>query len=187
MSLKKFRWFIIHTVHYLRWRWRFHRFGWGSRLYKYDALHKPGAISIGRNVTIMKGARLEAVGKWDKMSPKITIGDGTSIQFYFHCGSARSVRIGKDVLIAGRVFITDHDHVLDHPVFPPSKCRDSHAEPVVIEDGVWLGEGCIILKGVTIGERAVVGANAVVTKNVPPFTIVAGVPAKEIRKIQMHK
>ncbi|MFZ5998717.1 MAG: acyltransferase [Nitrospirota bacterium] len=121
------------------------------------------------------------------MSPKITIGDGTSIQLYFHCGAAKSVRIGKDVLIAGRVFITDHDHVLDHPVLPPGKCRDVHAEPVVIEDGAWLGEGCVVLKGVTIGERAVVGANAVVTKSVPPFTIVAGVPAKEIHKIQIHK
>ena len=51
------------------------------------------------------------------------------------------------------------------------------------EAEAWLGEGCVILKGVTVGERAVVGANAVVTKDVPPFTVVGGVPARVIRKI----
>jgi len=57
------------------------------------------------------------------------------------------------------------------------------APVVIIEDGVWLGEGCVILKGVTVAERAVVGANAVVTKDVPPFTVVGGVPAHVIHKI----
>ncbi|MCK4793480.1 MAG: hypothetical protein KAV87_57660 [Desulfobacteraceae bacterium] len=51
------------------------------------------------------------------------------------------------------------------------------------EDGAWLGEGCVILKGVTVGERAVVGANVVVTKDVPPFTVIGGVPARSIRNI----
>jgi acetyltransferase-like isoleucine patch superfamily enzyme len=172
--------------HFLYWSRRFRHFGWGSLLYPCDLLHKPKAISIGRNVKIMKGARLEAVGKWDGRSPKIVIGDGTSIQLYFHCGAAQSVRIGNDVMIAGRVLITDHDHTVDHPQLPPLKCRELNSSPVVIEDGAWLGEGCVILKGVTVGRRAVVGANAVVTKDVAPFTIVGGVPAREIRKIKVE-
>jgi acetyltransferase-like isoleucine patch superfamily enzyme len=86
-------------------------------------------------------------------------------------------------LIAGRVYISDHDHQYDHPDFSARECKKLRADPVVIEDGVWLGEGSVILKGVTVGKRAVVGANAVVTKDVPPFTIVAGVPARVIEKI----
>jgi len=150
-------------------------------------LTNPKAISIGKNVTILKHVRLEAVGPWDGREPKICIGDGTSVQFFFHCGAAKSVTIGKNVLISGRVYITDHDHLFNDPNYPPRLCKGLNVKSVVIEDGVWLGEGCVVLKGVTIGRRSVVGANAVVTKDVPPFTVVGGVPARVIRKIdQCH-
>lgn len=150
-------------------------------------LTNPRAISIGKKVLIRKGARLEAVGHWDGKRPKIKIGDGTAIQFYFHCGAAESVTIGKNVLIGGRVYVSDHDHCFDNPMWPPRLNRKINSKPVVIEDGVWLGEGCAILKGVTIGRRAVVGANAVVTKDIPPFSIVGGIPARVIRQLdQCH-
>lgn len=87
------------------------------------------------------------------------------------------------MLISGRVYITDHDHVFDDRELSASKCYKLISAPVVVENGAWLGEGCVILKGVKVGERAVVGANAVVTKDVPPFTVVGGVPARIIRKI----
>ena len=135
---------------------------------------------------IRKGSRLEAVGTWDGMTPKITIGDNTSIHLYFHCGAAESVTIGKNVLIAGRVYITDHDHVFDHPELPPSMAGIK-VSPVVIEDEVWIGEGAAILKGVTVGKRAVIGANAVVTRDVPAYTVVGGIPARVIKKIEIFK
>ena len=171
------------AFHYSRWFWRFYSFGWRSRLGCPDMLTNPKAISIGNKVLIGKGARLEAVGQWDGKAPKITIGDGTAIQLYFHCGAAESVIIGENVLISGRVYISDHNHRFDHPDLPPSRCQELITAPVVIEDGAWLGEGCVVLKGVTIGHRAVVGANAVVTKDVPAYTVVAGVPARIIRGI----
>ena len=62
-------------------------------------------------------------------------------------------------------------------------CAALRSEPVIIKDGAWLGEGCVILKGVTVGKRAVVGANAVVTQDVPDYTVVGGVPARVIRRI----
>ena len=148
-------------------------------------LTNPRGISIGKKVLIRKGSRLEAVGDLNRKRPKIIIGDGTSIQFYFHCGAAESVSIGKNVLISGRVYITDHDHVFNDPKLPARNCSKLKSDPVVIEDGVWLGEGCVILKGVTVGERAVVGANAVVTKDVLPFSVVGGVPARVIKKIDI--
>jgi len=173
-------------MNYVWWRPRFGRFGWRSRLERCDLLTNPRAIHIGEKVAIRKGARLEAVGPWDGKTPKLVIGDGTVIHLYFHCGAAQSVTIGRDVLIAGRVYISDHDHVFDDPELPARWAHGVRSAPVVIEDGVWLGEGCVILKGVRIGRRAVVGANAVVTKDVPPFTIVGGVPARIIRKIDVE-
>lgn len=151
-----------------------------------DILTNPRAIKIGKKVNIFKGARLEAVGDCQSKKPKITIGDGTSINLYFHCGAAESVTIGNDVLIGGRVYISDHDHIFDDPHLSPGKCGLRIA-PVVIKDGVWLGEGCAVLKGVTIERRAVVGANAVVTKDIPPYTVVAGVPARAIREIHISE
>lgn len=185
MKLKRSLNLITAVANYIRWRWRFHSFGWRSRLARPDMLTNPRAISIGKKVLIRKGARLEAVGEWDGKRPKIKIGDGTAIQFYFHCGAAKCVTIGENVLISGRVYITDHDHVFDDHQLPARKCHELKSAPVIIGDGAWLGEGCVILKGVTVGDRAVVGANAVVTKDVPPFTVVGGVPAQVIRKIDV--
>lgn len=176
---------FFDLLHYIRWCRKFYSFGWGSRIVNPDLLHKTKAISIGRGVKIGKGARIESVGKWDKKEPKIIIGDGTSIQNHFHCGAAASVRIGRDVLIAGRVFISDHDHVYDDAQLPPARIRALTSKPVVIGDGTWLGEGCVILKGVTIGERAVVGANSVVTGDVLPLTVVGGAPALFIKKVKL--
>jgi acetyltransferase-like isoleucine patch superfamily enzyme len=167
----------------LRWKWRFNHFGWKSKLYTCDLLFNPKLISIGRGVLIRKGARLEAIGNADyNNKPKLIIGDGTAIQFYFHCGAAQSIKIGKDVLIAGHVYITDHDHIYNDPILPPRRCNKLESKSVVIEDGCWLGEGCKILKGVTIGRNAVVAAGSVVTKDVSAGTIVAGVPARFIKK-----
>ena len=176
--------FIVVVFNYLSFSWRFYSFGWKSRIGKVDILTNSKAISIGKKVTIRKRARLEAIGPWDKKNPKMSIGDGTVIHLYFHCGAAESVTIGKDVLIAGHVYITDHEHTFDLPDIPTIKSKTLITSPVIIEDGVWLGQGCVILKGVTIGKRSVVGANAVVTKDVPPFTVVAGVPAHVIKNFR---
>ena len=178
---------VTALSHYVWRRWRFHQFGWRSRLGRCDMLTNPSAISIGRKVLIRKGARLEAVGDWDGKKPKIVIGDGTAAQFYFHCGAAKSITIGKNVLIAGNVYITDHDHKFDDPGRDTIECSELITRPVAIEDGAWLGEGCRILKGVTVGKRAVVGANAVVTKDVAPYTIVGGIPAKQIGTVTQPK
>lgn len=175
---------ITAIGHYVWRRPRFYQFGWRSRLGWCDILTNPKAISIGKRVDIRKGARLEAVDDWDGKKPKIVIGDGTSAQLYFHCGAAESITIGENVLIAGNVYITDHDHRFDDPDKAATDSNELIVKPVVIEDGVWLGEGSKILKGVTIGKRAVVGANAVVTKDVAPYTVVGGVPAKVIGMIK---
>jgi len=146
-------------------------------------LTNPRAISIGRNVLIRKGARLEAVDAGPGDGPKLVIGDGTAIQFYFHCGAAGRVTIGRNVLVGGRVYITDHDHSYDEPGLSARESPRLKVAPVEIGDGAFLGEGCMILKGVHVGKRAVVAANAVVTRDVPDFTVVAGVPAIIVKSV----
>jgi acetyltransferase-like isoleucine patch superfamily enzyme len=181
-NLLKIAWRAMGVVmHQARWSWRFGRFGFRSRLATPALLTNSGKVRIGKRVSIRKGARIEVV----REGGLIEIGDGTSVQFDFHCGAAESVIIGRDVLIAGRVYISDHDHVFDRQDCPPRCCRDLIVSPVVIEDGAWLGEGCVVLKGVKVGRRSVVGANAVVTRNVPAGCVVCGAPARVVRQIEL--
>ncbi len=182
-TVRRWRNLVCALWHYVRWRRCFYSFGWRSRLGRCDMLTNPRAIAIGRDVLIRKGARLEAVGPDSHEGPKLTIGDGTAIQFYFHCGAADRVTIGRNVLVGGRVYITDHDHCYDEPDRSAREGSGLTIAPVEIGDGAFLGEGCVILKGVRIGKRAVVAANAVVTRDVPDFTVVAGVPARIIKSV----
>ena len=98
----------------------------------------------------------------------------------------RDLEFGKDVLIGSSVFISDHDHgtvtFSDLSIAPTA--RPLISSPVVIEDNVWIGEKVVILKGVRVGRNSVVAAGAVVTKNVPPYSVVAGVPAKVVRSVK---
>lgn len=176
-------------LHDYVWRSRLYSLGNNSKIFKCDMLRNPKGISVGNNVLIMKGARLEAVpysADHNELQPKLIIGDNTAIQLHFHCGAAQEVRIGKNVLIAGRVYISDHDHIYDAEV-SAREHRGIIAAPVNIGDGVWIGEGVVVLKGVTIGERSVVGANSVVTKDIPPYCVAVGVPARVIKKIHPKK
>lgn len=113
----------------------------------------------------------------------LRIGDNTTLQQGCQIIAAEKVTIGKNILIAANVLITDHDHLFDHPTTPPALLRDLKKAAVTIEDGCWLSYGCAILKGVTIGKRSVIGANAVVTKDIPPYSVVVGIPGKVIKKI----
>jgi len=96
------------------------------------------------------------------------------------------VEIGNNVLIASKVYIADHSHgdtSLAHLSLPPV-CRPLFSKgKVIIEDDVWIGEGAAILPGVVIGRGAIIGTNAVVTKDVDPYTVVGGVPARIIKKL----
>jgi acetyltransferase-like isoleucine patch superfamily enzyme len=108
----------------------------------------------------------------------LRIGDRTFINSGVSICAQSAVSIGSDCAIGNYSLIMDTDfHVPGDLLALPA------AHPVVIEDGVWLGARVTVLKGVTIGEGAVVAAGAVVTKDVPPRTVVGGVPARIIRTL----
>ncbi len=122
---------------------------------------------------------------------RVRIGSRTSIGAWTRVDAACGVEIGDDVLMAWDVLVMDHDaHSL---LFRNRKNDVVHWQaldwdavrkaPVSIGDKCWIGAKSIILKGVQIGEGAVVGAGSVVTKNVPPWTVVAGNPARVIRNL----
>lgn len=113
---------------------------------------------------------------------KIKIGSHCSIMHGFQCNAAVGVEIQDHVLIAPRVFITDSDHVVDPQGEHTTEAKGFISAPVVIESDCWIGVNAVILKGVRIGHHSIVGANAVVTRDVPPFSRAVGVPAKVLAR-----
>lgn len=148
----------------------------------------PKSISIGHHTTLCDHwalADLSPATADDK--PKIRIGSYCTILFDFQCNASISVEVEDYVLIAPRVFITDSDHVVDSAGERTTLSTEFRSAPIVIEHDCWLGVNAVILKGVRIGHHAVVAANAVVTRDVEPQTIVGGIPARLISRIGTGK
>lgn len=114
----------------------------------------------------------------------ITIGKGSFLntEIRFGCPKDR-ITIGKNCQIGPRVCFETMSHGM---VYEPGKGRGRLSKPIVVDDEVWIGCGAIILQGVTIGKGAVVSAGSVVSKDVEPLTIVGGVPAKLLKKIDVN-
>lgn len=134
------------------------------------------AISIGRGVSIQRDFTGYFTGRVD-------IGEGAYINRGVYLDVRHDVRIGRHCLIAEGVSIHDSDHefgAVDSAVTPTE--RGFRSAPIRIGDNVWIGTKATILKGVTIGDNAVVAAHAVVTRDVPANTVVAGVPARVVKQ-----
>lgn len=140
-------------------------------------------IQVGSDVIIGKQAWLNAKDDRGDGKPTLVIGDGTYIGRLVHINAWRNVVIGRNVLIADRVCITDADHNFTDTSIPIRLQGDSFVAGVNVQDGSWIGVGATLLPGVTIGRNSVVAANSVVTKDVPDFAVVAGVPARIIRQL----
>ena len=121
---------------------------------------------------------------WDVRRPAdLQLGDGTSLGDRYFIICTESVKIGKHVMSSANTFISDCHHIYDTEV-PPILLPVTKGKPVVIEDHVWIGINCCILEGVTVGKHAVIGANSVVRDDVPPYTVVAGAPAKVVKRFK---
>lgn len=140
-------------------------------------------LRLGERVT-MHGTTTLASAKVFKR-PRLTIGDRSHCGSYFSVIVGADVTIGNDVLIANRVQIYAYDsHPLDlekRAAHEPAAADTSR--PVTIEDHAWIGSGSFIMKGVRIGRGAIVAAGSVVTKDVPPLAIVAGNPARVVKRL----
>lgn len=155
----------------------FQHFGRGSTVQPHCSIYGAGAISVGKGVHIRSGCWIQTYDKGE-----IRIGDKTLIGFRCKITARNKISIGKNVLFADNVYITDFDHVYKDTALPVRDQKWTDGEVVIIEDDVWLGQNAVIRPGVTIGRHSVVGSSAVVTKSIPPFSVVAGVPSRIIRK-----
>lgn len=162
----------------------------GSAFIQYPLYLEGGKnITIGKNFSCDQRLRLDAINEFlgDKFDPVIVIGNNVSIQKDCHIGCINQVVIGDGVLLASKVFISDHSHgeiTSEAIAVAPSQRKLYSKGPIIIEDNVWLGEGVVVLPGVTIGENSIIGSNAVVTKSIPKNSVAGGNPAQIIREIK---
>jgi acetyltransferase-like isoleucine patch superfamily enzyme len=169
---------------------KFLHFGDGSLImWKPTTIFNENYISIGSNTLIGEGVSLSAgmvPGQKCLTSPVVTIGDrcligrGSGIVGHF------SISIGDDVWTGHHVYITDQNHGYEDVSRPISQQTQPEL-PVVIGDGSWLGFGSVVLPGVTIGKHCVIGANAVVTSDIPDYSVAVGVPARVIRRFDAEQ
>lgn len=117
------------------------------------------------------------IGRRCRLSSRISIGEGLSIGDYAYISGI--LNIGDHVLIAPRCVFLGLNHLYNEETFEIS---GSKSEPIIIGSYAWIGYGVKILSGVSVGEHAIIGAGAVVTKDVEPYSVVGGVPAKIIKK-----
>jgi len=142
-------------------------------------------IDFGSNITTGKYCRIETISKTEKKRKLLSFGANVIMNDAVHIAASESVIIGNNVLIASKVFISDHNHGSygkdgSSPLIPPND-REVIASPVVIEDDVWIGEFVSVLPGVTIGKGSVIGTMSVVNRDIPPYSIAVGSPARVIK------
>src|SRR5262249_34406555 len=137
-----------------------------------------GKIVIGDDVWFAGKSAFAFGNRWND-EPELIIGDHSFIGHACGLLVSQSIRIGRYCRLAGNVYVSDSDgHPTDAILRRTSPCPPEASSPVVIGDDVWICSGAVILKGVSIGDRTIVGAGAVVTKSVPADVMVAGNPAR---------
>lgn len=174
------------------------RCGGGVQFGRNVALRHPGKMHIGAGTAIDDDCLLDARGVSDggfvigdrvliaracliqskSDAGTIAIGDDCSIGGQSTLSASGGIRLGRYVMVAGQCYIGGGRYHTERSGVPMMKQGIYSRGPVVVEDDVWVGAGARLLDGVTVGEGAVIGAGAVVSKDIPPYAIAAGVPAK---------
>lgn len=141
-------------------------------------------IIFEQNVRIKDGYRIECYDFFANkpLRPFLKIGKNCIIGYNFTALVADKMLIGENTIIASDVMITTENHGIDPETIVPYYAQPLKAEPVIIGKSNWIGEKVSILPGVTIGDKCIIAAGSVVTKDIPSFTIAAGVPARVIKK-----
>ncbi|MBF2017215.1 MAG: acyltransferase [Rivularia sp. T60_A2020_040] len=173
----------------------------GKQVYLQDSVEfiNTNCIEIGNGVQILRGANINAIGHPNN---KISIGDGVQIQQgvdiralndthikiaedtfigpYVCIAGPGNIKIGKNCLIAAHSGLFANNHNFTDPLEYIAK-QGITSKGIVIEDDCWLGHNVTITDGVTIGRGCVIGAGSVVTKDIPPYSIAVGTPAKVVK------
>lgn len=163
----------------LRARWYFRRadkLGKRVRVWGKPTVRNDGVMIIGdRSRLISTIVRLELVSERDGC---LEIGESTFINYGCSIAANQLIRIGRNCSIGTHAILIDNNY---HSLDPERRNERPPSAPIVLEENVWLGARVIVLRGVTIGANSVIGAGSVVTHNIPPHSVAAGIPAKVIK------
>jgi acetyltransferase-like isoleucine patch superfamily enzyme len=138
-----------------------------------------GRLEIGAQTLLEPGVWITAPGQ-----ARIRIGSGSFLNLGVMVASVELVEIGDHCMFANGCFVSDGAHRFDDPDRPVPWQGFTTKGPTRVGDNVWCGTNVVITSGVTVGERCVIGANSVVTRDLPPFSIAAGAPATVLRTIE---
>jgi acetyltransferase-like isoleucine patch superfamily enzyme len=155
------------------WRWRTDGpvfFGSGLEL----QISRSGRLDFGRFVWVGHGTKIRCHEGVVEIGPKTVMGQECTISAY------RRVRIGEQCVIADRAMFIDFDHGVVE-IERPIRQQGIYKREVEVGSNVWIGYGACVLRGVRVGDNSIIGANSVVTKDVPANAVVAGIPARVIR------
>ena len=181
---QKWRWYEHNSLPWNRARihWEFARreafVRWPVHGNVLEAL-LDGRLEVGPHTVLEPDVWLTAPG-----AARIRIGGGTFLNIGVMVAALELVEIGEHCMFANGCFISDGSHRFDDPHKPVPWQGFTTKGPTRIGDNVWCGAHAVITSGVTIGERSVIGANSVVTADIPPFSIAAGTPARVLRTIE---
>jgi acetyltransferase-like isoleucine patch superfamily enzyme len=160
-------------------RQKFKRLGRNAYFFSPYRVDGKSAIELGISTVFQRGAWLYCASH-NNSDARISIGEGCVFGYNNHITAVGRLSIGNNVLTANNVYISDNLHEYEDVTRPIMQQAVRFKGTVEIGDGCWIGENACII-GVRIGKNCVVGANAVVTKDVPDYSVVAGIPAKVIR------
>lgn len=180
-KINRLKYLILTKIYYGN---QFKFLGKGSIIFNPLRINNPSGISVGDKVFISTGSWLVGSKKNDDIG--IVVMDGTVIGNYSHIVAMKCVEIGKNVLLADKVFITDCTHsyedvdlsILHQPV--------KFIKRVSIGNESWIGENVSIC-GASVGKHCVIGANSVVTKDIPDYSVAVGSPARVIKQFDFDK
>lgn len=139
-------------------------------------------VTLGSDVIIGRNAWLDISRK--TKGGRITVGDGTQIGRNAVLSACKNISIGKKCLISYSVTLVDHDHDVFDPEISPMDAGITKGKEIAVEDECFIGAHSFILKGAHLGRHCVVGANSVVTRSFPAYSVIAGSPAKLIKTLK---
>ncbi len=165
----------------LRARWylrKASKIGMRVRVWGRPAITNNGTMIIGERVRLVSTIATVEIGV--EAGATLEIGNSVFINYGCSFGATKLIRIGANCNIGTHVIMIDNDF---HRLEPEHRNERPPSAPIILEDNVWLGARVIVLRGVTIGSGSVIGAGSVVSRDIPPRSIAAGVPAKVLRAL----
>ncbi|MED3897045.1 acyltransferase [Priestia aryabhattai] len=144
-----------------------------------NALSKNGVV-LGNNVSIGAYSKIQCTGSLSKLGVGLEIGSNSGVGEFSYFGAAGGIKIGRNVIMGQNVRFHSENHIYNR-IDIPIREQGVYSKGIIVEDDCWVGAGSVFLDGVTVGKGSVIAANSVVNKDVPPYSVVAGIPAKVIK------